>query len=138
MFAAGDCFTLRSFDKPHLHIVVIEQRPGQNYGQVICVYLSSCENKRESIIDDRTILDIGDHDYITTKSFVRYQNPCVFDKNQLHGLILDSWDPISPEILADIQSAFNSSSPHNRIPNKILKYYDEWYLDAMFNGINKS
>lgn len=135
MFAAGDCFTLRIFAKPRLHIIVIEQKPGRNFGQVISVYLSSCENKRPGMIDTWTILNEGDHPYIDKKSFVRYQSTAIHDKTWLVDNILKMYDPISPDILKKIQSAFHHKNGNPRIINNYIKIYHEWRLDNQMESL---
>ena len=134
MLTTGDCFTLRNFEKPRLHIIVIEQRPGQDYGQVISVYLSSCENKRPEMIDPWTILDVGDHSYIDKKSFVKYQSALICEKKWLSDNILDSYEPIHTNLLTNIQGAFNAEKGNPRILKKFLHLYNEWNIDNIMSG----
>jgi len=135
MLTTGDCFTLRNFEKPRLHIIVIEQRPGQDYGQVISVYLSSCENKRPEMIDPWTILDVGDHSYIDKKSFVKYQSAFTYDKEWLSKNILDNYEPISPQILESLQTAFDANSGNPRIVKKYINLFNEWHIDNLMANL---
>jgi hypothetical protein len=131
MLTIGDCFTLRNFGKPRLHIIVIEQNPDQDIGQVISVYLSSCENKRPEMIDNWTILNKGDHSFIDRKSFVKYQSALIYDKQWLSKNILDEYEPISTQILKSIQTAFDAKNGNPRIVKKYLHLFNEWHIDNL-------
>jgi hypothetical protein len=127
----GDCFTLDTYGKEHLHIVVQEQRLGEDIGQVIYVYLSSVGNKKR--IDRRTILHIGDHPFITEDSFVKYRNVLVGEKSEIEDKICNPYPPIKPEILEHIQSQFSTAHPYENIRKGIVELYNEWRENQIFN-----
>jgi hypothetical protein len=129
----GDTFTLDTYGT-HLHIVVQDQRPGKDYGQVICVYLSSVGNKRR--IDPRTILHKGDHPFIKEKSFVKYRNVLVELKTDLQKRIRDPYPPIDPDILERIQSQFSREHPYENIRKGVIKLFNEWRDDQLFENLN--
>jgi hypothetical protein len=128
---------MRMFDDPRIHIVVIEQFPNQNDGQVICVYLSKCEGKRESIIDHTTILNPGDHLEIITRSFVRYQNTRCYGKTQLKNNVdtKDYHDPVKPEILSRIRQIFRNRPNNCKISNEMITLFNNWYEDELFRSM---
>ena len=130
----GDCVTLDTFGKEHLHIVVQDQRPGEEIGQVICVYISLIGNKKR--IDRWTILHIGDHPFITEDSFVKYRNVLVGVKSEIKDKICDPYPPIKPEILEHIQSQFSKAHPYENIRKGIVELYNEWHEDQIFNHSN--
>lgn len=129
----GDCFTLDTYGKEHLHIVVQDQRPGEDIGQVICVYLSSIGNKKR--IDDRTILHMGDHPFITEDSFVKYRNVLVGVKSEIQAQICDPYPPIKPEILEHIQFQFSRKHPYENIRKGIVYLFNEWRDDQLFKDL---
>jgi len=132
MINIGDCFTLQSFGKPHLHIVVQDQRPGEEIGQVICVYLSSVGNKR--IIDHGTILHKGDHPFVTEDSFVKYNNVTVETKSDLESRICDRYPPLRQDILERIQAKFSFDHPYKYIQKGYIQLFNEWREDQIFNN----
>ena len=131
MINIGDCFTLHTHGKPHLHIVVQDQRPGDINSQVICVYLCSVGTK--TIIDDRTILEKGQHTFITEKSFIKYNNVLVESKCDIEPKILDRYEQIDNGILNHIQSQFLGQYSYKKIPNGIKLLFNQWHEDNIFN-----
>jgi len=131
MLNIGDCFTLHSSGKPHLHIVIQDQRPGDNNCQVICVYLSSVGKKR--MIDDRTILNAGQHSFIKEKSFIKYRNVLVESKSNIETRIKEPFEQINPIILKDIQSQFLEPNPYSNIPKGIISLFNQWDMDNIFD-----
>jgi len=128
----GDCFTLDTYGT-HLHIVIQDQKPGENIGQVICVYLSSVGNKKR--IDPQTILHKGDHPFITVDSFVKYRNVLIELKTDLQQRIRDSYPPINPEILKRIQSQFSRNHPYENIRRGVIELFNEWQDDQNFKRL---
>lgn len=131
MLNIGDCFTLHSHGKPHLHIVIQDERPGDRDCRVICVYLSSVGNK--TIIDERTILVPGQHKFITERSFVKYRNVLVESKTVLTPKIIKSFDPIHNNILLNIQYQFTTPGSYKNIPKGIIQLYNQWREDHMYS-----
>lgn len=129
MLNIGDCFTLHSSGKPHLHIVIQDQRPGDENCQVICVYISSVGQK--SIIDDRTILVKGQHSFIEERSFVKYRNVLVESKRVIENRIIKTFEPISEDILKQIQAQFVER--YRNIQGKYLELFHEWQMDNIYN-----
>lgn len=131
MLNIGDCFTLHSSGKPHLHIVIQDQKPGDINCQVICVYLSSVGNK--TIIDDQTILQKDQHSFITKRSFVRYRNALIESKRVLESRIIETYEPIDPDILREIRSQFFEPNAYRNIPKIIIALFNEWNLNQIYN-----
>jgi len=132
MLNIGDCFTLHSNGKPHLHIVIQDQKPGDINCQVICVYLSSVGNK--TIIDDQTILKKGQHSFIEERSFVRYRNVLIESKKILESRIKETYEPIDPDILREIRSQFFEPNAYRNIPKIIIALFNEWNLNQIYNN----
>lgn len=130
MLNIGDCFTLHSSGKPHLHIVIQDQRPGDETCQVICVYISSVGKK--SIIDDRTILVGGQHSFITERSFVKYRNVLVESKRVLEARIIKYYEPISADILNEIRAEFTEPNTYKNIPKGIIRLFNDWRRDKIY------
>ena len=128
----GDCFTLDTYGT-HLHIVVQDQRPGENNGQVICVYLSSVGNKKR--IDQRTILHEGDHPFIKEDSFVKYRNVLVESKTNLQQRIHIEYPPIDQNILEHIQAQFSSKNPYENIRKGVIDLFNDWRDDQLFKTL---
>jgi hypothetical protein len=130
MINIGDCFTLRIFGTPHLHIVVQDQRPGEEFGQVICVYLCSVGNKTR--IDERTRLKKGDHPFITEDSFVKYRNVIVETKSDLEKRIHTRYPRLRTDILEHIQAQFSHARPYENIRKGVIDLFNEWRMNQIY------
>ena len=81
------------------------------------------------MIDNWTILNVGDHPYINKESFIKYQSALTHDKQWLSNNMLDSYEQISTQILKNIQSAFDVKSGNPKILKKYISLYNEWNID---------
>jgi len=133
MINIGDCFTLHSHGKPHLHIVIQDQRPGEIIGQVICVY--SCSIGLKTRYDPRTILRPGDHSFFTEPSYIKYDNASIEVKSDLEKRILKRWGPINNQILEAIQSGFTAPHRYENVRGDIYTYYNEWHWDSLMKTL---
>ena len=124
----GDSFLFRNQFEEHLHVIVAESSPGDS-GDIMLVYLSSVN---ASYRDETTIIEKGDHDFVTKRSWVRYQNVIVCSRNIDENSILRHFGKVKPELFERITSGILKSK---RTPNNIKQLYHEWKMNKAYRDM---
>ena len=120
----GDSFMLRdSKIGVHLHVIVAESTGGE-FGQVMLVYITDSE----SFKDKTTIIQPGDHEFITQESWVKYQNVIVCQRASLEGRIGKHYGKVDTRLLIRIQNGILASE---RTPKAVQRDYQDWRLDYL-------
>jgi hypothetical protein len=102
----GDSFTLRTQFGTHLHIIIAESSP-DDFASVMLVYLSSTKNV--PYVDKTTFVAIGEHTFVTKRSWVRYQNILICLRTEIPNNIVQHYGKVSESVLRRIQSGINKS-----------------------------
>ncbi len=122
----GSCFQFGDGNGKHLHVIVAESSE-EITGLVMLVYISSSDS--EAWRDDTTILNVGDHPFITKKSWVRYQNIKIENKQSLFNPAIKYEGVISSSVLDRIQDGIKKSK---RVPRNIKDIFIEWNQGFLF------
>jgi len=115
--------------KSMVHLYVVLTEPMDTITQKNCILwvsLSSVEGKR--YYDDTCLLDVGDHPFISKKTWVSYQHAAIttadkIKKNLDRGLLLEN-DPLKEQLLNRILKGLEIS---NDTPREVLDFYN-FYL----------
>ena len=99
----GDCFTFRSgSDGFHLWVVVSD--PAQNSNDVLVVNLTTVRGGRFE--DLSCVFEAGEHEWLSTKSFVAFRYARVYSLSHLvrliHSKVLRAYDPFPIPLLQRI------------------------------------
>lgn len=124
----GDSFEIQDVNGRHLHFIIAEQSK-EDYSQIMLVYVSSSNTVYK---DTTTIILPGEHPYITTESWIRYQNIIIASRNEIAPLITAHYGKISDDLLLRIQRGFEGSDRVNRENKRI---YQEWKEDKLFDSL---
>jgi hypothetical protein len=124
----GDSFLFRNQIGEHLHVIVAESSPGDS-GEIMLVYLSSVDAPYK---DETTIVEKGDHDFVTKRSWVRYQNVIVYSRNIDEKSIIKHFGKVKPELLERITGGILISK---RTPKDKKRLFHEWKMNKAYNDI---
>ena len=124
----GDSFILDGVEGIHLHVIVAEIQPGKD-GLVMLVYLSSAESYR----DETTIVEQGEHPFITKKSWVRYRNTKIMQRASLDGKIQKYYGKVSPQFLDKIQKGLLKSKFTS---GECKRCFKEWTEERLINQMH--
>lgn len=123
----GDSFTFEDSIGNHLHVIVAEYSPDDS-GFIMLVYLSTSKKYR----DPTTIINSGEHSFITRTSWVRYQNIKICQRSTISGKIIQHFGKVDDELLSRIQDGILKSQFTSR-GNK--NEFSEWRNNQLFNAI---
>jgi hypothetical protein len=91
------------------------------------VYISSSGERYK---DKTTSINVGDHPFIRKPSWVRYQNIITTHRNELEGIIIEYFGPVSDNLLIRIQNGIHQS--------KFVKRRDKELFDQLkFENLSK-
>lgn len=127
----GDSFLIRNVYGEHLHVIVAESSPDHS-AQIMLVYLSSKEN----IIykDSTTIIEVNEHTFVKTRSWVRYQNILIYSRPEAKKLIVKHYGKTNDELLKRIQAGINSS---DFVSGRNKRLFNEWKMDGRYRKVNE-
>ena len=126
----GDSFLLRNEFGTHLHVIVAEYSPDP-HSQVMLVYASSRDNV--PFKDITTIIVAGEHPFITTESWIRYQNILIKSRLEVKPFIIEFFGKITENLLTRIQKGINTS---DFVSGQKKDMFNEWVMDNLFRKIN--
>jgi hypothetical protein len=124
----GDSFLFCNQFGEHLHVIVAESSPGDT-GEIMLVYLSSVVAPYR---DETTIIEIGEHNFVTRRSWVRYQNVIVCQRDVVIKSIVEHFGQMNPLLFERITSGLLKS---NRTPNKIKQLIHEWKMNKAYKDM---
>jgi len=117
----GDAFTMAvppRYDTPHLFFVISD--PSQNGGVYVIVNITSDYIRAGK----ECVLNVGDHDWITTLSYVAFRDAREIDPSlnldSLVGTLIKMQKPLRAEVLKAVVDAAKASKG---IPVKFKKYF---------------
>jgi len=93
------------------------------------VYLSSVDIENK---DRTTIIEIGEHPFVTCSSWVRYQNILVASRADVEKIVDKHFGKVDPELLQRIQDGLEASDFSSN-GNKQL--YHQWKMDSLYSKI---
>lgn len=128
MLEVGDSFKLLNENGIHLHFIVAERSPGNN-DVVMLVYLSSAEK----YIDETTVLNIGDHPFISKRCYVRYRNLMILSRSKVEECIVEHFEKVSAELLAKIQDGIVQS---RHVSKTDKETFTTWKTDRLMRDSN--
>lgn len=121
--APGDVFHL-PFPRPdfgHVHVVITSVN--QHTGAFLCVPIDTWINAKLS--DSTVILSVGDHTFISKKSFMNYEEAKILNIDILERLMAcgdaKKMDPINSTLLIKIQHGVKKSD-HSK--KGIIEFYE--------------
>lgn len=126
----GDSFEIRNDLGIHLHVVVAEASPDAS-ASIFLVYISSQNIPAK---DPTTIINIGEHPYITKESWVRHQNVIICSRQDIQQNIVSHYGKVSPELLERIQYGIENSKRVNDYQKTIFR---EWKTDRLYREMKK-
>jgi hypothetical protein len=124
----GDSFLLGNEYGVHLHVVVAEASPNDS-ATILLVFISS-ENSHYR--DPTTIIQPGEHPFITKKSWVKYQSVLIGSRNEIQGLIKKYYGKVTPDLLNRIQDGIEKT---DRINDRTKNLLHQWKMDKLYNEI---
>ena len=124
----GDGFTLLTSYGTHLHIIVAESSP-EDSASIMLVYLSSVDSDYK---DRTTIIEIGEHPFVTRSSWVRYQNILVASRADVEKIVVKHFGKVDPKLLQGIQDGLEASDFSSN-GNKQL--YHQWKMDSLYSKL---
>jgi hypothetical protein len=127
--SVGDSFVLNDLEGPHLHIIVA-QEGSLDEDRVMMVYLSSTKSHQ----DPTTIINIGEHPFVTKQSWVRYQNIKVVQRLSLTDKISTSYGKVSDSLLLRIQNGVLHSKFVAKDKRELFR---EWQDDEIYKQMSK-
>lgn len=123
----GDCFEVKNINGLHLHIIVAEYSDSPNSG-IMLVYISSSDTR----IDKTTILHPGEHPFVTRRSWVRYQNIMIVNREDLQKSIVRYYGKCDEDLLEKIQSGI-CKSPFTA--NEYKTTFTQWHNERIMKSI---
>ena len=115
----GDSFELRDSEIGlHLNVIVAESTGGE-FGLVMLVYISDSE----SYPDETTIIQPGEHAFITQRSWVKYQNVIVCQRASVEARIKKHYGKVDNTLLWRIQEGILKS---DRTSREKKQQFNEW------------
>ena len=127
--SVGDSFVLNDLEGPHLHIIVA-QEGSLDEDRVMMVYLSSTKSHQ----DPTTIINIGEHPFVTKQSWVRYQNIKVVQRLTLTDKIATSYGKVSDSLLLRIQNGVRHSKFVAKDKRELFR---EWQDNEIYKQMSK-
>ncbi|MCX6055079.1 MAG: hypothetical protein NTZ74_09235 [Chloroflexi bacterium] len=128
----GDSFTITDTNGTHLNFIVADADSSPNTGgMIMLLYMSSSTGVYK---DPTTIIKFGEHPFVDQKkeeSWIKYQNPLFFTRNELDDLVVDYYGPISEELLTRIQTGIKSSI---LCAKRDKKTFNEWHQDRLLRN----
>ena len=95
------------------------------------VYMSSSDS---AFKDPTTIVRYGDHPYVDTRqkeSWIKYQNPFIFSREELDVKICDYYGPVRQELIERIQDGIC----HSRLyPKRFQRIFREWNQERLLRS----
>lgn len=126
----GDSFEIRNPIGTHLHVVVAEASPNAS-ASIFLVYISSQDIPAK---DTTTIINVGEHPYITKESWVRHQNVIISSRDEIQQYIVRHYGKVSPELLERIQNGIENSTRVNDYKKNIFR---EWKIDRLYREMKR-
>lgn len=123
--SVGDSFVLKDLEGSHLHIIVAQEGP-RDENRVMMVYISTAKSHR----DTTTIINVGEHPFLTEESWVRYQNIKVVQRLTLTDKIATSYGKVSDTLLLRIQKGIQKSKFVAKDKRELFR---EWQLNELYN-----
>jgi len=127
-FEVGDSFVIKNNIGEHLHIIVAEESSDKS-ATILLIYLSSKEIPSK---DPTTIINNGEHSYITKSSWVRHQNVIICPRDNIPGKIIDHYGKVTPELLKRIRAGVEKSDRVNDFDKALLRL---WEMNKLFKEI---
>lgn len=123
----GDCFEVKNINGLHLHFIVAEYSDSEN-SEIMLVYISSFDTR----IDKTTILHPGEHPFITKRSWVRYQNIIIVNREDIQKSIIRYHGKCNEALLEKIQRGI-CKSPFTANEHKII--FTQWHTERNMKSI---
>ena len=124
----GDSFVIEDANGKHLHFIIAEQSK-EDHSQIMLVYVSSSNTVYK---DTTTIIQPGEHPFITTESWIRYQNTRIYSRNEIAPLITAHYGKISEDLLLRIQHGLETS---DKVSKRDKGIYKEWKMNKLFDSL---
>jgi len=119
----GDVFHVPLPRKDFCHIHIIITSVDQNTGAFLCVPVDSWENQRLS--DPTVILNVGDHKFITKKSYINYDEAKILNYDQISLWFMDGsakkFDPLDQDLFEKVRLGVKKSIHTN---DRCREFYD--------------
>jgi len=127
--SVGDSFVLKDLEGSHLHIIVAQEGP-RDENRVMLVYISTAKPHR----DPTTLINVGEHPFVTEESWVRYQNIKVVQRLTLTDKIATSYGKVSDSLLLRIQNGVLHSKFVAKDKRELFR---EWQDDEIYKQMSK-
>lgn len=111
-----------------MHVIVAESSPGDT-GEIMLVYLSSVDAPYK---DETTIIQAGEHPFVTRRSWIRYQNVLVCQRDIVLKSIEKHFGQVGPSLFERITSGLLKSK---RTPNNKKQMYHEWKMNKAYKDM---
>jgi hypothetical protein len=129
---AGDCFWVETNNQDGVligHLFVLLLDPEKYTQNTIIIPVDTLRSDKQ---DKTTILDPGDHDFITARSFLNYSRAKIYSIKNIEQMIKDGKAKLKPpmksEILCKIIDGLRKS---DHTPQEVLTMYGYYIMDRL-------